>query len=337
MIDISATESVLSKQIDGFCGPISVEKTADGQSNPTYIITTAKKKYVLRSKPLGVLLKSAHSVDREFRVISALHKLGLPVPKTYFLSDDPSVTGAMFFVMDHIDGQHFNEPDLKSLTPDARAKIYNSMNAALVAVHNVDISAARLDDFGKAGNYFHRQLGRWTSQYQKSQTEKIDAMDELIRWLGENIPIDDGQVALVHGDWRIDNLLFDRNTNGLNAILDWELSTLGHPLADLGGQLMQWSMPTGPEGRGLAGINRALLGIPSDAEYVDLYAKRRGLSETPDMRFYIAFSFFRMAAILQGVKKRGLEGNASNPKKALKLGAYVGICAKLGLKRAILG
>lgn len=333
-MDIAAAERVLAEHIDGFSGSVEAEKTASGQSNPTYILTTENKKYVLRSKPLGDLLKSAHAVDREFKVLSALHKQGLPVPRPYFLSEDRSVTGAMFYVMDYIEGRNFNDPRLRDKTPIERAKIYDAMNAGLVAVHNVDIQAAGLADFGKPGNYFERQLGRWTGQYRNSETGVIKSMDRLIEWLTRNLPPDDGQVSLVHGDWRIDNLLFDHKTNSLNAILDWELSTLGHPLADLGGQLMQWSMPVGEQGRGLLGVNRAALGIPTDAEYVALYAKRRGLDGPPDMRFYIAFSFFRMAAILQGVKKRALDGNASNPEKALKLGSYVGLFAQGGLDKA---
>ncbi len=333
-MDITAAERVLTKHIDGFSGPVQAEKTASGQSNPTYILTTPAKKYVLRSKPLGDLLKSAHAVDREYKVLSALHKQGLPVPKTYFLSEDMSVTGAMFYVMDHVEGRNFNDPRLRDKTPDARAKIYDVMNAGLVAVHNVDIQAAGLTDYGKSGNYFERQLGRWSGQYRNSETETIKPMDGLIKWLTKNLPPDDGQITLVHGDWRIDNLLFDHKTNSLNAILDWELSTLGHPLADLGGQLMQWSMPVGEQGRGLAGVDRPALGIPSDTQYVAQYAKRRGLAGPPDMRFYIAFSFFRMAAILQGVKKRALDGNASNPEKALQLGAYVGLFAQGGLDKA---
>ncbi len=334
-MDIAAATHLLSTRVDGFSGPLTAEKTAVGQSNPTYILTTPDKKYVLRSKPLGDLLKSAHAVDREFRVLSALHAQGLPVPKTYFLSDDASVTGAMFYVMDFVEGQNYGDPRLQDKTPTERAAIYDAMNAGLVAVHSVDLTAAGLEDYGKAGNYFERQLSRWAGQYRNSETETIKPMNELIIWLNENLPEDDGQVTLVHGDWRIDNLLFDNKTNALSAILDWELSTLGHPLADLGGQLMQWSMPVGEEGRGLAGVDRAALGIPSDAEYVALYAKRRRLDGPPDMRFYIAFSFFRMAAILQGVKKRALDGNASNPEKALKLGGYVGMFAQEGLNKAI--
>ncbi|MCF6304474.1 MAG: phosphotransferase family protein [Rhodobacteraceae bacterium] len=333
-MDIAAATRVLGAQIDGFAGPVRAEKTASGQSNPTYVLTTPNKKYVLRSKPLGDLLKSAHAVDREYRVLTALHQQGLPVPKTYFLSQDRAVTGTMFYVMDHVEGQNYNDPRLGDKTPQDRAAIYDAMNAGLVAVHNVDLKATGLEDYGKSGNYFERQLSRWSGQYRNSQTGKIESMDRLIAWLENNLPPDDGQVTLVHGDWRIDNLLFDHKTNSLNAILDWELSTLGHPLADMGAQLMQWSMPVGEEGRGLLGVDRAALGIPSDAEYVALYAKRRGLAQPPDMRFYIAFSFFRMAAILQGVKKRGLDGNASNPEKAMKLGSYVGLFAQGGLDKA---
>lgn len=332
MMDINKVTRYLEANIKGFYGPVMAEKTASGQSNPTYILTTASGKYVLRSKPPGKLLKSAHAVDREYRVLKALHKQGLPVPKPYLLCEDENIMGTMFYMMAFSEGKNYGDPRLLGLTPAARTQVYDEMNKGLAAVHSVDLSAADLLDYGKPGNYFERQLGRWQGQYRASATEEIPAMDQLIDWLGQNMPPDDGKATLVHGDWRIDNLLFDPKTNALAAILDWELSTLGHPLADLGAQLMQWAMPVGPEGRGLAGVNRAALGIPSDQAYVAAYAKRMGI-QIPDMCFYVAFSFFRMAAILQGVKKRALDGNASNPKKALELGAYVGMFAAEGLAR----
>lgn len=332
-MDFNRIEAYLAAEVEGFQGPIEAAKTPSGQSNPTYILTTPSGKYVLRSKPAGKLLKSAHAVDREFRVLKALYNQGLPVPKPFVLCDDRVVSDTMFYLMDYCEGVNYGDPRLKGLSPGDRREIYDQMNIGLTRVHKVDLARAGLEDYGPPGNYFERQLSRWSKQYEASATEVIPAMDALIDWLGGHLPPDDGRVTLVHGDWRIDNLLFDKETNALNAILDWELSTLGHPLADLGAQLMQWQMPVGSEGRGLAGVDRAALGIPSDAAYVADYAARMGIA-VPAMDFYVAFSFFRMAAILQGVKKRALDGNASNPEKGLRLGAYVGRCAAAGLARA---
>ncbi len=329
-MNFKKVETYLSATVEGFQGPIEAAKTPSGQSNPTYILTTPSGKYVLRSKPAGKLLKSAHAVDREFKVLKGLHSQGLPVPRPFVLCDDRAVSDTMFYLMEFSEGENYGDPRLEGLTPEARRAVYDQMNIGLTRVHKVDLATAGLQDYGPPGNYFARQLSRWSKQYEASATEVIAPMDELIKWLGDNLPEDDGTVTLVHGDWRIDNLLFCKETNALTAILDWELSTLGHPLADLGAQLMQWQMPVGSEGRGLAGVNREALGIPSDEAYVADYAARMGIP-VPGMRFYVAFSFFRMAAILQGVKSRALEGNASNPKKALALGAYVGPFAKAGL------
>ena len=333
MMDFNRIAAYLESEVEGFQGPIEAAKTPSGQSNPTYILTTPTGKYVLRSKPSGKLLKSAHAVDREFRVLKALHGQGLPVPEVFVLCDDPAVSDTMFYLMAFSEGENYGDPRLQGLPPESRREIYDQMNQGLTRVHKVDLAKAGLLDYGPPGNYFSRQLSRWTKQYETSATEVIAPMDDLITWLADNLPPDDGIVTLVHGDWRIDNLLFDSKTNALSAILDWELSTLGHPLADLGAQLMQWQMPTGAEGRGLAGVDRAALGIPTDTAYVADYAARMGMP-VPDMRFYVSFSFFRMAAILQGVKKRALDGNASNPEKALALGAYVGPFARAGLKGA---
>ncbi len=330
MLDLKAVAAYLAPRIDGFKGPVTAEKTATGQSNPTFILTSATGKYVLRQKPAGTLLKSAHAVDREYRVMRALADSGVPVPKTYFLCEDTAVLGSMFFVMDFIEGKNFTDPRLPDCTPACRRHVYDSMNAGLVALHSVDLRAAGLENYGPSGNYFSRQISRWTKQYTASETGEIPAMDALSRWLAENIPPDTVAPSLVHGDWRIDNLLFD-DAGALVGVLDWELSTLGNPLADLGAQLMQWAMPVGAEGRGLDGVDRAALGIPEDREYIDLYARRMGLSDVPDMDFPVAFSFFRMAAILQGVKKRALSGNASNVEQGLRLGQYVAVFARKGM------
>lgn len=311
----------------------SVKKTASGQSNPTFVLDTSEGPFVLRRKPPGVLLKSAHAVEREFRVMKALNG-HLPVPKMYQLCEDDNVIGATFFIMEFVTGHTHDDPALAGqFTSTDRARIYDEMNAGLAQLHQIDPVAIGLEDFGKPGNYFSRQLSRWSAQYEATKTDHIPDMDRLTAWLKEALPEDDGQVALVHGDWRIDNLLFSNEDNRLKAVLDWELSTLGHPLADLGAQLMQWAMPPGQVGRGLEGVDRAELGIPSDNDYVATYAQRVGLQEVPDMTFHVAFAFFRMAAILQGVKKRALDGNASNAEKGLKLGAYVPVLARKALDR----
>lgn len=334
MLDLDVVAKYMASQIDGFEGLVSAQKTPTGQSNPTFILTSSIGKFVLRCKPPGVLLKSAHSVDREFRVMSALADTNVPVPKMHFLCEDEDVIGSMFFVMEHIEGRNFVDPRIPDVNPVERRAMYDAMNAGLAALHSVDIDAVGLSDFGKPGNYFARQISRWSGQYRASETGVIQEMDELISWLESNTPEGDDKTTLVHGDWRIDNLLFAPQGPELVAVLDWELSTLGHPLADLGAQLMQWAMPVGPEGRGLEGVDRKTLGIPEDTEYVELYAKRAGMAQVPKTGFYIAFSFFRMAAILQGVKKRALDGNASNPEQALRLGSFVPIFAQKGLKIA---
>lgn len=301
-------------------------KTASGQSNPTFVLKTDIGPLVVRRKPPGPLLKSAHAVEREYRVMAALAG-HLPVPKMHHLCTAPEVIGAVFFVMAYVDGACHVDPALPEVSVRDRAATYDAMNAGLAQLHGLDPEALGLGDYGRPGNYFGRQLARWTDQYRATATEDQPALDRLIDWLAKAMPEDDGRVALVHGDWRIDNLLFDPAAHHLVAVLDWELSTLGHPLADLGTQMMQWAMPTGPDGRGLAGVDRASLGIPSDAAYVAAYEARVGRS-VPDMRFYVAFAFFRMAAILQGVKKRALDGNASNRAAALRLGAYVPLLAE---------
>ena len=335
MLDLDVVAKYMASSIDGFEGPVSADKTPTGQSNPTYILNSTSGKFVLRCKPPGVLLKSAHSVDREFRVMSALAKTNVPVPKMHFLCEDDSVIGSLFYVMEHVDGRNITDPRIPDVNPIERRAIYDAMNAGLVGLHSVDIDSIGLSSFGKPGNYFARQISRWSGQYRASETEKIPQMDDLITWLEANTPEGYNKTTLVHGDWRIDNLLFAHDSPELVAILDWELSTLGHPLADLGAQLMQWAMPVGPEGRGLDSVDRRALRIPEDQEYVELYAERSGLAEVPKMGFYIAFSFFRMAAILQGVKKRALDGNASNPEQALSLGSLVPAFAQKGLEVTI--
>ncbi|HEU0221356.1 MAG TPA: phosphotransferase family protein [Paracoccaceae bacterium] len=331
-LDIAAVERHLGAHLPGFRGPLAAEKTPTGQSNPTFILTSPSGRYVLRRKPPGQLLKSAHAVDREFRVISALQGSAVPVPRIHLLCEDESVIGSMFYVMAFVPGRTLMDPRTPGLSAEERSAVFDDMNRVLAALHSVDVAAVGLADFGRPGNYFARQTSRWTGQYRASETETLPEMEALIGWLEANMPADDGRVALVHGDWRIDNLRYHESQPKVAAVLDWELSTLGHPLADLGAQLMQWRMPAGEPLRGLEGVDRRALGIPSDRDYVETYAKRAGLATLPDLTFCLAFSFFRMGAILQGVKKRALDGNASNPEQGLKMGANVPLYARKALE-----
>lgn len=312
----------------------TVQKFDSGQSNPTFRIVAGNGEYVLRRKPPGQLLKSAHAVDREFRVQRALAASDVPVARMHALCEDESVIGSMFYVMDHVQGRVIFDPSMPGLSPRERATTMHEMNRVLAAIHDVDIAAAGLSDYGPPGDYYARQLTRWTKQYRATETGPLPAMNALITWLEMHLPEDDGQRCLVHGDYRIDNLLYAPDAPEIRAVLDWELSTLGHPYADLAAVIMQWQLPPGDEGRGLAGLDRAQLGLPSDADFVAQYFDRRKMTPPASFAFYVAFAFFRMAAILQGVKKRGLDGNASNPDKAARLGAYVPRFAELGLEAA---
>jgi len=333
-LDLEAVERYLAAHVPGFRGPLTAEKFAIGQSNPTFRLDSPSGPLVLRRKPPGVLLKSAHAVDREFRVQRALAGSDVPVARMHVLCEDESVIGSMFYVMDFQPGRHFMEPVLGELSPDQRGAVFDEMNRVLAALHSIDIEAVGLGDFGRPGSYFARQIGRWTKQYRASETGVLADMDALIGWLDANLPADDGRVGLVHGDYRIDNMIFEAGGTRIAAVLDWELSTLGHPFSDLAYQCMQWRMPVGEEGRGLAGIDRKAHGIPTEEEYVGAYCRRMGLAGIPGFDFCLAFSFFRMAAIVQGVKKRGLDGNASNPERAARMGRFVPEYARMGLEAA---
>ncbi|SEO93630.1 Predicted kinase, aminoglycoside phosphotransferase (APT) family [Salinihabitans flavidus] len=333
-LDVEAVSGWLRAHLPGFEGPLEAEKFAGGQSNPTFLLRTPARNYVLRRKPPGVLLKSAHAVDREFRVQKALADTDVPVAEMLVLCEDDSVIGSAFYVMAHVEGRNFEDPRLPDLTSETRGRIVEEMSRVLAAIHAVDLSTVGLDDYGPAGNYFERQIGRWTKQYRASETEAVADMDALIDWLAANTPPDDGRRTLVHGDFRLDNLLFHPERPECVAVLDWELSTTGHPFADLAGVIMQWQMPPGAEGRGLAGVDRAALGLPSDDAFIESYCRRAGIERIPPFGFYLAFSFFRMAAILQGVKKRALDGNASDPEKGARMGAFVPAFAAAGLEAA---
>lgn len=323
-----ALASYLAARLPGFQGPLAASKFSHGQSNPTFLIESVSGKYVLRRKPPGKLLKSAHAVDREFRVMSALADTEVPVPGTYFLCEDESVIGSMFFLMEYIEGRVMWDPALPELERAERAAIFDEMNRVLAAVHSVDLESAGLTDYGKPGNYFERQVGRWTGQYRASETEAIPEIDAIIDWLQQNTPADDGRIALVHGDFRLDNMIFDRHTPRVLALVDWELSTLGHPFADLAYQCMQWRVDGGGIIPGLGNADREALGIPTEKAYVEQYCQRMGIDRIRNWNFYLVFSFFRLAAILQGVRKRAIDGNASN-ERAMQLGDLVRPLARM--------
>jgi len=309
-----------------------VKKFSGGQSNPTFRITTPSGIYVLRRQPPGKLLKSAHAVDREYRVMAALAGTSVPVPRVLHLCEDREVIGSMFYVMEYCDGRIFWDASLPELDKAERGRIFDEMIRVLADLHRIDPGAVGLADYGRPGNYFQRQYDRWCAQYRASELERIEAMEDLMEWLAGNIPADDGRVALVHGDFRLDNFIFDRGQPRAIALLDWELSTLGHPFADVGYLCMLLRLPQNV-GRmsGLRGCDLAALGIPSEAEYVARYCELSGLDGIDNFSFYVAFSFFRLASIIQGVARRAMEGNASN-RDAAAVGRYVRPMAEFALE-----
>lgn len=319
----------LEKHIPGFRGPFAAEKFSGGQSNPTFLLRAQSGNYVLRRKPSGQLLASAHAVDREFRVLSALSDTAVPVAEPLHLCEDDSVLGSMFYVMRHVPGRIFWDPSLPELPPGERAGYYHELVRVLAALHEVDIEAAGLSDYGKPGNYFERQVSRWVKQYRASETETLEDMEKLIQWLPQNIPEEDGQVSLIHGDYRFDNFIFDAPKLRVAAVLDWELSTLGHPFADLAYFCMCLRLPATGFPQGLGGFDREALDVPSEQEIVARYCTLRGIEPPQNWRFYLAFSFFRLAAICQGVMKRALDGNASND-RALETGRQTYVLAAFG-------
>ncbi|KMW58131.1 hypothetical protein AIOL_003102 [Candidatus Rhodobacter oscarellae] len=333
-LDVAAVEAYLAQHLPGFSGPVSARKFADGQSNPTFELTTPGARYVLRRKPPGVLLKSAHAVDREFRVQHALRGAGVPVAWMHLLCEDDAVIGSAFYVMQHVEGRIFFDPRLEPVQRAERQAIFDEMCRVLARLHMVDPASVGLGDYGPPGNYIARQTARWAKQYRASETEPISHMDRLIAALEERLQggAGGGETTLVHGDYRIDNMIFAPDGPQVLAVLDWELSTLGHPLADLASVIMQWQLPPGGTGRGLAGVDRAAEGLPSDDEFIASYCARREIPVPDDFGYFLAFCFFRMGAVLQGVKKRALDGNASNPERGLKLGAYVPVFAQKGLE-----
>jgi len=312
--DAAGLEAFLASRLPGFAGPLVVRQFKGGQSNPTYLLETPARRYVLRRKPPGKLLPSAHAVDREFRVISALHAQGFPVAPPLLYCDDAAVAGTPFYLMGHVAGRVLWEPAMPGAEPAERAAVYDAMNAALARLHRFDPAALGLADFGRGENYVARQVERWSKQYRASETEQIDEMERMIAWLPSHLP-PPAPVRLVHGDYRLDNIILAPSAPTIIAVLDWELSTLGDPLADLAYHLMQWDMPPSETGAGvgtLAGLDLAALGIPARAAYVDAYVARTGLDPRPHLPVYLAYNYFRVAAILQGIVGRVRDGTATS-------------------------
>ena len=331
--DVAALEAYLRAQVEGFRGPLEVEQFKGGQSNPTYRLSANGRRYALRRKPPGKLLPSAHAVDREFRVISALHKTGFPVARPYVLCEDDGVIGTMFYVMDCVEGRVLWDQSLPDLDPAARREIWRELNRVVALLHTIDYKSVGLEGFGKPGNYIARQIDRWTKQYRASELERIEPMEHLIAWLPGNIPPGD-ETVIVHGDYRLDNTIFHASEPKILAVLDWELSTLGHPLADFAYHCMSWHIPPG-KFRGIAGLDYGALGIPSEREYVEMYCKRTGREGIPesDWDFYMAYNLFRIAAILQGIAKRVVDGTAASS-HAAETGDRAKIMADLGWQQA---
>ena len=323
----------LAAHVDGIGGAVRVRQFRGGQSNPTYLLEAAAARYVLRRKPPGRLLRSAHAVDREFRIISALHAAGFPVPRPVALCVDESVIGTMFYLMAFVEGRIFWDLDLPGCTTAERSAIYDAVNATIARLHSFDYAALGLEDFGRPGNYFERQIARWMQQYRSSETRPIEAMDRLIEWLPDNVPADDS-AAIVHGDFRLDNLVLHPTEPRIVAVLDWELSTIGHPLADFTYHLLPWRMPdVGLGSVGLLGKDLAALGIPDEEAYVGRYCDRTDRSGISQRGFYAAFNLFRLAAILQGIAGRVRDGTAASA-HARQAAASVAPLAALGLAAA---
>ena len=311
--DVKNLEDFMHAHVEGFEGPLEVTQFKGGQSNPTYQLITPNKKYVLRRKPPGKLLPSAHAVDREYRVITALASVGFPVPRSYCLCEDESVIGTMFYIMDMVEGRILWDVTLSDYAKEDRWPIFEAQVKTIAQLHSLDYEAIGLGDYGKPGNYFERQIGRWTKQYIASETQKVDNMDKLMAWLPGQIPQDDA-TSIVHGDFRLDNMVLHPSRPEVSAVLDWELSTLGHPLGDFTYHLMQWHMPSIKTmvSASLAGRDLDALGIPTTEQYIRMYCDAVGRDSIENIDFYLAFNMFRLAAILQGIVGRVRDGTASS-------------------------
>ncbi len=331
-IDLVRLQGWMASNVEGFAGPLTVEQFKGGQSNPTYKLLTPGQNYVLRRKPPGQLLASAHAVDREYRVITALHAQGFPVARTFGLCTDESVIGTWFYVMDCVDGRIFWDTSFPDISRAERAAYFDAMNATLAQLHMIDVEKAGLADYGKPGNYFSRQIGRWSRQYvEDADAGRVAAMDRLVEWLPANIPPGE-EVSVVHGDYRCDNMIFHKTEPKVLAVLDWELSTLGHPLADFAYHLMIYRMP--PETTtGLLGRDLEALGVPTEAEYVAAYCARTGRGGIDNLDFYVAYNLFRLAGIVHGIRGRVVRGTATSA-HAKKMAEGVESLAELALAQA---
>jgi len=333
-LDTGRLAEVIRTRIEPFTGDLQVRRIEGGQSNPTYIVDAGANRYVLRRKPSGPLLPSAHAIEREFRAMQALDGTEVPVPRVRLLCEDPEVLGSAFYVMDFVDGRILGDQTLPGMTPAQRLAHYTELNRVLARLHAVDHRACGLGDFGREGSYVQRQLERWTRQYRASETTPIPAMENLIAWLGERVPPQD-TTTLVHGDYRLDNVVWHPTEPRIVAVLDWELSTLGDPLVDFAYHCMTWHLALGTH-RTLAGVDLAPLGIPDEGAYVALYAQHSGRDVNPirdNWAFYMAFNLFRLAAIQQGVARRALDGNAANS-RARDVAARVALTAEAGWAQA---
>jgi aminoglycoside phosphotransferase (APT) family kinase protein len=313
--EVGQLADYMREHVDGFSGALHVEQFKGGQSNPTFLLEAGGERYVMRRKPPGTLLPSAHAIEREYRVIRALADTDVPVPKAYVLCEDARVIGTPFYIMEYVEGRILWDGTLPGVSRDERGALYDEMNRVIAALHSVDPAAIGLADYGKPGNYIERQVARWSKQYRAAETERIDAADCLIDWLPEHIPPGD-ESGIVHGDYRMANVIFHPTEPRILAVLDWELSTLGHPLVDFAYHCMTWRMPAA-QGRGLDGVDIAALGIPDEAAYLRRYLQRIGSTSHDDVSeadwgYYVVFNMFRLVGILQGVNARALQGNASS-------------------------
>ena len=329
-VDLGALSDYMHKHVAGFSGDLQIQQFKGGQSNPTFMLTAGSQRYVLRTKPAPAakLLPSAHAIEREFRVMDALSKAGFPAARQYALCEDEEVIGRAFYIMEFMDGRVLWDQSMPDMSNAERAAHYDEMNRVIAQLHTIDYKAIGLETYGKPGNYFGRQIDRWTRQYKASETEHIPAMEQLIEWLPQHIPAGE-QTTIVHGDYRLDNMIFHPTEPRILAVLDWELSTLGHPLADFSYHCMSWHIVPGLF-RGIAGLDLKSLGIPSEEDYLAKYSERTGIAiHKEDFRFYLAYNMFRMAGILQGIMKRYQDGTAAS-EQALKNGQAARPMAEMG-------
>ena len=331
-IDAARLGDWIAATLGGAAAPVQITRIKGGQSNPTYLVTRGRDRYVLRRKPSGTLVPSAHAVDREYRVMAALAASDVPVARVHALCEDDSVIGTAFYLMEFVEGRVLWDPALPGVSPAERGRMYDELNRVIAALHAVDPTAVGLADYGRQGEYIVRQVSRWSRQYQASRTENIDAMDRLIAWLPEHVPADD-ETRIVHGDFRLDNVIFHPSKPQIVAVLDWELSTLGHPLSDFAYHCMVWRVEPGVF-RGLAGHDLAALGVPTEPEHVAAYCRRTGRSgiATRDWEYYMAFNMFRLAAIMQGIMARALSGTAASS-EALEMGRRARPLAELAWRQ----